>query len=164
MELNWKEDNNLVRKIAKILLGDTLPNGEPVSSLVLIDAASRAELQRWADMSDAEFEAARLSGDTIHIDVDDEIKHITEEYGLDPNFLDDLITESDEDADDDMEIFLDAENEIDQELLAEIEEWEQQEQCLQRAGSSLRQQGQLLALVEQEMSVEPEQIWDRRME
>ena len=23
MELNWKEDNNLVRKIAKILLGDT---------------------------------------------------------------------------------------------------------------------------------------------
>ena len=30
MELNWKEDNNLVRKIAKILLGDTLPNGEPV--------------------------------------------------------------------------------------------------------------------------------------
>ena len=43
-------------------------------------------------------------------------------------------------------------------------EWEQQEQCLQRAGSSLRQQGQLLALVEQEMSVEPEQIWDRRME
>ena len=72
MELNWKEDNNLVRKIAKILLGDTLPNGEPVSSLVLIDAASRAELQRWADMSDAEFEAARQSGDTIHIDVDDE--------------------------------------------------------------------------------------------
>ena len=82
MELNWKEDNNLVRKIAKILLGDTLPNGEPVSSLVLIDAASRAELQRWADMSDAEFEAARQSGDTIHIDVDDEIKRITEEYGL----------------------------------------------------------------------------------
>ena len=77
MELNWKEDNNLVRKIAKILLGDTLPNGEPVSSLVLIDAASRAELQRWADMSDAEFEAARQSGDTIHIDVDDEIKRIT---------------------------------------------------------------------------------------
>lgn len=83
MELSWKEDNNLVRKIAKILLGDTLPNGEPVSSLVLIDAASRAELQRWADMSDAEFEAARQSGDTIHIDVDDEIKRITEEYGLD---------------------------------------------------------------------------------
>ena len=79
MELNWKEDNNLVRKIAKILLGDTLPNGEPVSSLVLIDAASRAELQRWADMSDAEFEAARQNGDTIHIDVDDEIKRITEE-------------------------------------------------------------------------------------
>ena len=69
MELNWKEDNNLVRKTAKILLGDILPNGEPVSSLVLIDAASRAELQRWADMNDAEFEAARQSGDTIHIDV-----------------------------------------------------------------------------------------------
>lgn len=111
MELNWKEDNNLVRKIAKILLGDTLPNGEPVSSLVLIDAASRAELQRWADMSDAEFEAARQNGDTIHIDVDDEIKRITEEYGLDPNFLDDLLAEFDEDADDDMEIFLDAESE-----------------------------------------------------
>ena len=127
MELNWKEDNNLVRKIAKILLGDTLPNGEPVSSLVLIDAASRAELQRWADMSDAEFEAARQSGDTIHIDVDDEIKRITEEYGLDPNFLDDLLAEFDEDADDDMEIFSDAESEIDQDLLAEIEEWKQQE-------------------------------------
>lgn len=111
MELNWKEDNNLVRKIAKILLGDTLPNGEPVSSLVLIDAASRAELQRWADMSDAEFEAARQNGDTIHIDVDDEIKRITEEYGLDPNFLDDLLAEFDEDADDDMEIFSDAESE-----------------------------------------------------
>ena len=124
MELNWKEDNNLVRKIAKILLGDTLPNGEPVSSLVLIDTASRAELQRWADMSDAEFEAARQSGDTIHIDVDDEIKRITEEYGLDPNSLDDLLAEFDEDADDDMEIFSDAESEIDQDLLAEIEEWE----------------------------------------
>ena len=47
MELNWKEDNNLVRKIAKILLGDTLPNGEPVNSLVFLDNASRAELQRW---------------------------------------------------------------------------------------------------------------------
>ena len=127
MELNWKEDNNLVRKIAKILLGDTLPNGEPVSSLVLIDAASRAELQRWADMSDAEFEAARQSGDIIHIDVDDEIKRITEEYGLDPNSLDDLLAEFDEDADDDMEIFSDAESEIDQDLLAEIEEWKQQE-------------------------------------
>ena len=30
------------------------------------------------------------------------------------------------------------EHEIDPELLAEIEEWEQQEQCLQRAGLSLR--------------------------
>lgn len=127
MELNWKEDNNLVRKIAKILLGDTLPNGEPVSSLVLIDAASRAELQRWADMSDAEFEAARQSGDTIRIDVDDEIKRITEEYGLDPNFLDDLLTDFDEDVDDDTETFLDAGCEIDPELLAEIEEWKQQE-------------------------------------
>lgn len=95
--------------------------------MVLIDAASRAELQRWADMSDAEFEAARQSGDTIHIDVDDEIKRITEEYGLDPNSLDDLLAEFDEDADDDMEIFSDAESEIDQDLLAEIEEWKQQE-------------------------------------
>jgi hypothetical protein len=95
MELNWKEDNNLVRKIAKILLGDTLPNSEAVNSLVLLDDASRAELQRWADMSDEEFEAARQSGDTIRIDVDDEIKRITEKYGLDP------------------------------ELLTEIEEWEQ---------------------------------------
>jgi hypothetical protein len=48
MELNWKEDNNLVRKLAKILLGDTLPNGEPVSSFILLDDTSRAELQRWA--------------------------------------------------------------------------------------------------------------------
>ena len=79
--------------------------------MVLIDAASRAELQRWADMSDAEFEAARQNGDTIHIDVDDEIKRITEEYGRDPNFLDDLLAEFDEDADDDMEIFSDAESE-----------------------------------------------------
>ena len=96
MELNWKEDNNLVRKIAKILLGDTLPNSEAVNSLVLLDDVSRAELQRWTDMSDEEFEAARQSGDTIRIDVDDEIKRITEKYGLAP------------------------------ELLAEIEEWEQQ--------------------------------------
>ena len=34
MKRNWKEDNNLVRKFAKILLGDTLPNGEPVSSFI----------------------------------------------------------------------------------------------------------------------------------
>ena len=34
MELNWKEDHNLIRKLAKILLGDTLPNGEPVSSFI----------------------------------------------------------------------------------------------------------------------------------
>ena len=53
MELNWKEDNNLIRKLAKILLGDTLPNGEPVNSFLLLDDASRAELQRWANMSDA---------------------------------------------------------------------------------------------------------------
>ncbi len=127
MELNWKEDNNLVRKIAKILLGDTLPNGEPVSSLVLLDDASRTELQRWADMSDEEFEKARQSGDTIRIDVDDEIKRITEEYGLDPNFLDDLLSDFDEDVDDDTEPFLDAGCEIAPELFAEIEEWEQQE-------------------------------------
>ena len=112
MELNWKEDNNLVRKIVKILLGDTLPNGKPVSSLVLIDDASRAELQRWADMSDAEFEAARQSGDTIRIDVDDAIKQLEEKYDLDPQLFDDLFSGLDAD---------------DLELLAEIEEWEQQE-------------------------------------
>ena len=49
MELNWKEDRNLIRKLAKILLGDTLPNGEPVSSLISLDDTSRAELQRWAN-------------------------------------------------------------------------------------------------------------------
>lgn len=112
MELNWKEDNNLVRKIAKILLGDALPNGESVSSLVLIDAASRAELQRWADMSDAEFEAVRQSGNTIRIDVDDAIKQLEEKYDLDPQLFDDLFSGLDAD---------------DLELLAEIEEWEQQE-------------------------------------
>ena len=112
MKLNWKEDNNLVRKIAKILLGDTLPNGEPVSSLALIDDASRAELQRWADMSDAEFEAARQSGDTIRIDVNDAIKQLEEKYDLDPQIFDDLFSG------------LDA---ADLELLAKIEEWEQQE-------------------------------------
>lgn len=112
MELNWKEDNNLVRKIAKILLGDTLPNGKPVSSLVLIDDASRAELQRWANMNDAEFEAARQSGDTIHIDVDDAIKQLEEKYNLDPQLFDDLFSGFEAD---------------DLELLAEIEEWEQQE-------------------------------------
>lgn len=112
MELNWKEDNNLVRKIAKILLGDTLPNGEPVSSLVLIDVASRAELQRWADMSDAEFEAARQCGDSIRIDMDDAIKQLEEKYNLDPQLFDDLFSGFDAD---------------DLELLAEIEEGEQQE-------------------------------------
>lgn len=112
MELNWKEDNNLIRKIVKILLGDTLPNGEPVNSLVLLDDASRAELQRWADMSDEEFEAARLSGDSIHIDVDDAIKQLEVKYDLDLQLFDDLFLGTDAD---------------DLELLAEIEEWEQQE-------------------------------------
>lgn len=112
MELNWKEDHNLIRKLAKILLGDTLPNGEPVSSFILLDDASRAELQRWADMSDAEFEAARQSGDAIRIDVDDVIKQLEEKYALDPQLLDDLLSGFDAD---------------DLELLAEIEEWEQQE-------------------------------------
>ena len=74
MELNWKEDNNLIRKLAKILLGDTLPNGEPVNSFLLLDDASRAELQRWANMSDAEFAAAQRSGDSIRMDVEDVIR------------------------------------------------------------------------------------------
>ena len=97
MELNWKEDHNLIRKLAKILLGDTLPNGEPVSSFIL---------------SDTEFEAARQSGDAIRIDVDDVIKQLEEKYALDPQLLDDLLSGFDAD---------------DLELLAEIEEWEQQE-------------------------------------
>ena len=92
MELNWKEDNNLIRKLAKILLGDTLPNGEPVSSFILLDDASRAELQRWANMSDAEFAAAQLSGDSIRIDVDDVIRQLEEKYALDPQLLDDLLS------------------------------------------------------------------------
>lgn len=82
MELNWKEDNNIVRKLAKILLGDTLPNGEPVSSLILLDDTSRAELQRWANMSDAEFVAAQLSGDSIRIDVDDVIRQLEKNMPL----------------------------------------------------------------------------------
>lgn len=98
MELNWKEDSNLIRKLAKILLGDTLPNGKPVSSIILLDDTSRAELQRWANMSDAEFAAAQLSGDSIHIDVDDAIRQLEEKYALDPQMLDDLL--SDFDADD----------------------------------------------------------------
>ena len=80
MELNWKEDHNLIRKLAKILLGDTLPNGKPVSSIILLDDTSRAELQRWANMSDAEFAAAQLSDDSIHIDVDDAIRQLEEKY------------------------------------------------------------------------------------
>ena len=97
MELNWKEDNNIVRKLAKILLGDTLPNGEPVSSLILLDDTSRAELQRWANMSDAEFAAAQLSGDSIRIDVDDVIRQLEEKYALDPQLLDDLFSGIDAD-------------------------------------------------------------------
>ena len=68
MELNWKEDSNLIRKLAKILLGDTLPNGKPVSSIILLDDTSRAELQRWANMNDAEFAAAQRSCDSVRID------------------------------------------------------------------------------------------------
>lgn len=97
MELNWKEDSNLIRKLAKILLGDTLPNGEPVSSLILLDDTSRAELQRWANMSDAEFAAAQLSGDSIRIDVDEVIRQLEEKYALDPQLLDDLFSGIDAD-------------------------------------------------------------------
>ena len=97
MELNWKEDNNLIRKLAKILLGDTLPNGEPVNSFLLLDDASRAELQRWANMSDAEFAAAQRSGDSIRMDVEDVIRQLEEKYALDPQLLDDLISVFDAD-------------------------------------------------------------------
>ena len=97
MERNWKEDHNLIGKLAKILLGDTLPNGEPVSSLILLDDTSRAELQRWANMSDAEFAAAQLSGDSIRIDVDDVIRQLEEKYALDPQLLDDLFSGIDAD-------------------------------------------------------------------
>lgn len=95
MELNWKENLNLIRKLAKILLGDTLPDGEPVNSFLLLDDASRAELQRWANMSDAEFAAAQCSGDSIRMDVDDVIRQLEEKYVLDPQLLDDFF-----DADD----------------------------------------------------------------
>jgi hypothetical protein len=105
MELNWKEDNNLVRKLAKILLGDTLPNGEPVSSFILLDDTSRAELQRWANMSDAEFTAAQLSGDSIRIDVDDVIKQLEEKYALNPQLLDDLFSGIDADDLDIWDVF-----------------------------------------------------------
>ena len=97
MELNWKDDNNLIRKLAKILLGDVLPNGEPVSSFRLLDDASRAELQRWANMSDAEFVAAQLSGDSIRIDVDDVIRQLEEKYALAPQLLDDFLSGFDAD-------------------------------------------------------------------
>lgn len=109
MELNWKEDNNLVRELAKILLGDTLPNGEPVSSLILLDDTSRAELQRWANMSDAEFAAAQCSGDSIRIDVEAVIRQLEEKYALDPQLLDDLFSGIDAD---------------DLELFEEISQWE----------------------------------------
>ena len=109
MELNWKEDNSLVRKIAKILLGDTLPNGEPVNSLVFLDNASRAELQRWANMSDAELAAAQRSGDSIHIDVDDVIRQLEEKCALEPQLLDDLLSGFDAD---------------DLDLWEEISQWE----------------------------------------
>ena len=97
MELNWKEDSNLIRKLAKILLGDTLPNGKPVSSIILLDDTSRAELQRWANMNDAEFAAAQRSGDSVRIDVDDVIRQLEEKYALDPQLLDDLLSVFDAD-------------------------------------------------------------------
>lgn len=109
MELNWKEDHNLIRKLAKILLGDTLPNGEPVSSFILLDDISRAELQRWPNMSDAEFAAAQRSGDSVRIDVDDAIRQLEEKYALDPQLLDDLLSVFDAD---------------DLELWEEISQWE----------------------------------------
>lgn len=87
MNYNWNDDNNLVRKIAKILLSDTLPNGEPVSSMFLIDDASRAELECWANMTDEEFAAAQQRGDSININVDDELKRLEEEYGIDVELL-----------------------------------------------------------------------------
>ena len=109
MELNWKEDHNLIRKLAKILLGDTLPNGKPVSSIILLDVTARAELQRWANMSDAEFATAQRSGDSIRIDVDDVIKQLEEKYALNPQLLDDLFSGIDAD---------------DLELWEEISQWE----------------------------------------
>ena len=109
MELNRKEDNNLIRKLAKILLGDALPNGKPVNSFILLDDASRAELQRWANMSDAEFAAAQLSGDSICIDADDVIRQLEEKYALDPQLLDDFFSGFDAD---------------DLDLLEEISQWE----------------------------------------
>ena len=92
MELNWKEDSNLIRKLAKILLEDTLPNGKPVSSIILLDDTSWAELQRWANMNDAELAAAQRSGDSVRIDVDDVIRQLEEKYALDPQLLDDLLS------------------------------------------------------------------------
>ena len=60
-------------------------------------------------MSDAEFVAAQLSGDSIHIDVDDVIKQLEEKYALDPQLLDELLSVFDAD---------------DLELWEEISQWE----------------------------------------
>ena len=48
-------------------------------------------------MSDAEFAAAQLSGDSIRIDVDDVIRQLEEKYALDPRLLDDLFSGIDAD-------------------------------------------------------------------
>ena len=48
-------------------------------------------------MSDAEFAAAQLGGDSIHIDVDDVIKQLEEKYALDPQLLDNLLSGFDAD-------------------------------------------------------------------
>ena len=60
-------------------------------------------------MSDAEFAAAQLSGDSIRIDVDDVIKQLEEKYALDPQLLDELLSGFDAD---------------DLELWEEISQWE----------------------------------------
>lgn len=82
---------------------------KPVSSIILLDDASRTELQRWANMSDAELAAAQRSGDSIRIDVDDVIRQLEEKYALDPQLLDDLLSVFDAD---------------DLELWEEISQWE----------------------------------------
>lgn len=48
-------------------------------------------------MSDAEFAAAQLSDDSIHIDVDDVIRQLEEKYALAPQLLDDLLSVFDAD-------------------------------------------------------------------
>lgn len=60
-------------------------------------------------MSDAEFAAAQLSGDSIRMDVDDVVKQLEEKYALDPQLLDDLLSGFDAD---------------DLELWEEISQWE----------------------------------------